>query len=108
MLSTLAAASGLRLEITCHGDLFIDDHHSTEDVCIALGQCLHTALGTKAGCNRMAWAAAEEGGHKVEVAIDLSNRPHFQHDLRFETEMVRSTPPGLPSFYPHTRGSFWH
>ena len=90
MVSELASASGIELEVQCQGDLFIDDHHSTEDVAIALGQCLHQALGSKAGCNRMAWAAATEGNERVEVALDLSNRPHFQHDLAFDVEMVRA------------------
>lgn len=90
MLGALCLASGLSVTAECRGDLFVDDHHSTEDVCIAFGQCLHEALGNKAGCNRMACATATEGSAHVEVIMDLSNRPYFEHNLGLVEEMVRS------------------
>ena len=49
----LAQEANMTLTIQCHGDLWIDDHHTAEDVSIALGQCLSQALGDKAGLNRM-------------------------------------------------------
>ncbi len=90
MLRVFSSASGLSVTAECHGDLFIDDHHSTEDVCIALGQCLHEALGSKAGCNRMGCATAAEGSARVQVVMDLSNRPYFEHNLGLNEEMVCS------------------
>lgn len=81
---TFAASAGLSLEIHCRGDLHIDEHHTTEDVSIALGQALTQALGSKAGANRM-WCASSNG---LDVTMDLSNRPCFIHNMEMTTEMV--------------------
>jgi imidazoleglycerol-phosphate dehydratase len=59
----------------------VDDHHTAEDVSIAVGQCLTQALGTKAGLNRMWLATAQQGETEVEVTMDLSNRPYMGHNL---------------------------
>jgi len=71
----------MSLQVECQGDLWVDDHHTSEDVSIAIGQVLNKALGSKAGLNRMWTASAEEGASQVEVVMDLSNRPCFTHDL---------------------------
>lgn len=64
--------------LTC---LFTKQHHTAEDVSIAIGQCLSQALGTKAGLNRM-WVSEAQGEKaKVEVTMDLSNRPCLRHNL---------------------------
>jgi imidazoleglycerol-phosphate dehydratase len=85
--TTLAQEAHMTLNIHCDGDLHIDDHHTAEDVSIAVGQCLTQALGTKAGLNRM-WvgtATLEEGiddsATTIQVTMDLSNRPCFVHNL---------------------------
>jgi imidazoleglycerol-phosphate dehydratase len=80
-LSTLASNASMSLSVNCKGDLWIDDHHTAEDVSISLGQVLTEALGTKAGLNRMWSAVAQSGDAKVEVTMDLSNRPCFTHNL---------------------------
>lgn len=86
-LSTLDALlrkiSTFRIHAKCSGDVWIDEHHSTEDVMITVGQALHVALGSKAGCCRMAWAEAHSGAAKVLCVMDLSNRPGFCCDLRW-------------------------
>eukprot|EP00435_Cladocopium_sp_Y103_P053915 s3485_g17.t1 len=86
-LSTLDALlrklSTFRIRAKCSGDVWIDEHHSTEDVMITVGQALHVALGSKAGCCRMAWAEAHFGAAKVLCVMDLSNRPGFCCDLRW-------------------------
>lgn len=86
LVEALREASTASVSVRCAGDLHIDDHHSIEDVGIALGQCLGAALGDKAGCNRMGCAAAAEGGAQVEVVVDLSNRPHYESDLVLDAE----------------------
>mmetsp|Transcript_8684 Transcript_8684/g.20940 ORF Transcript_8684/g.20940 Transcript_8684/m.20940 type:complete len:444 (+) Transcript_8684:54-1385(+) len=86
LLGEISAASGMWLRVKCDGDLHIDDHHTAEDVAIAIGQSLHDALGDKAGCNRMGSASATEGGALVEVVMDLSNRPHYESDLALNEE----------------------
>ncbi|KAG7356492.1 imidazoleglycerol-phosphate dehydratase [Nitzschia inconspicua] len=80
--TTLAQEAHMTLQIDCQGDLWVDDHHTAEDVSIAIGQCLTQALGSKAGLNRM-WVgrALLEDGTTVEVTMDLSNRPCFVHNL---------------------------
>jgi imidazoleglycerol-phosphate dehydratase len=78
----MAQEAAMTLQISCKGDLWVDDHHSAEDVSIAVGQCLDQALGTKAGLNRM-WVAdaTTTSGSLVEVTMDLSNRPCLRHNL---------------------------
>lgn len=77
----LAQHASLSLHLSCHGDLHIDEHHTAEDVAIALGQCLSTALGTKAGLNRMWCATKQHGSASVQVVMDLSNRPCLTHNV---------------------------
>ena len=55
-VSVLAKEACISMEVKCKGDLYVDDHHTSEDVAIAIGQVMNTALGTKAGLNRM-WCA---------------------------------------------------
>lgn len=76
----LAQAADLSLIIDCKGDLWIDEHHTAEDVSISVGQCLNTALGTKAGLNRM-WSVGS-------ITMDLSNRPCFVHNINLERELL--------------------
>ena len=64
-VSILAREAKLSVEVKCTGDLYVDDHHTSEDVSIALGQVLNTALGTKAGLNRMWCAVGEFGGEAI-------------------------------------------
>ena len=80
-LFTSARAS---LKVKCHGDLWIDEHHTAEDVSIAIGQALDKAFGTKAGLNRMWCANAEVNDSCVRVVMDLSNRPCFTHNLSLD------------------------
>ena len=88
----LASEAKMSLTIQCHGDLFVDDHHTSEDVSIALGQVLTVALGTKAGLNRMWCAKANYGAAEIEVTMDLSNRPCLTHNLTLtEAEYVGGT-----------------
>jgi imidazoleglycerol-phosphate dehydratase len=80
-LSLLAKEATMTLAVQCTGDLWVDEHHTAEDVSIAIGQCLTAALGTKAGLNRMWVETASLGTAKVQVTMDLSNRPCWDHDF---------------------------
>lgn len=92
IFKVLASEAKMSLIIQCHGDLFVDDHHTSEDVSIALGQVLTIALGTKAGLNRMWCAKADYGAAQIEVTMDLSNRPCLTHNLTLtEAEYVGGT-----------------
>ena len=88
ILTELREASGFYFDVYCRGDTYIDDHHSAEDIAITLGQCINTALGSKAGVCRMGCAEGESEGVRVRVTLDLSNRPHFSCDLPLEEEYV--------------------
>ena len=79
--TVLAQEANMTLKIRCKGDLWVDDHHTAEDVSIAIGQCLTQALGNKAGLNRMWLSNATSKDATVEVTMDLSNRPYFEHNL---------------------------
>ena len=81
VFTKLAQEANMSLSVKCAGDTWVDDHHTTEDVGIAIGQCLNKALGTKGGLNRMWCARASSGKATVEVTMDLSNRPCLTHNL---------------------------
>lgn len=94
---TLFAKHGLfNLKIDAHGDTEIDDHHTTEDIGICLGQAIRQALGDKKGICRYGHAVVPMDEALSEVAIDLSDRPHFvfhgnipaQKVGTFDTELV--------------------
>lgn len=85
---TLADEAWMSLDLKCKGDKWIDEHHTAEDVAIAVGQVLAEALGTKAGLNRMWSAMDKQGSSVVEVTMDLSNRPCLTHNLSLDSEMV--------------------
>jgi len=88
VLEAFAKAAGVQLVVRCQGDIHIDDHHTAEDVAITLGQCLHKALGDKAGFARMGCAEGEHNAVRVRAVLDLSNRPHFESDLPLDEEYV--------------------
>ena len=70
-VSILAKEAVISIEAKCKGDLYVDDHHTSEDVAIALGQVLNIAFGTKAGLNRM-WCAVGAYGGKYLSWLHLS------------------------------------
>lgn len=72
---TLFAKHGLfDLRVTCQGDTHVDDHHTTEDIGICLGQAFSQALGDKRGINRYGHAVLPMEETLVTVAVDLSGR----------------------------------
>ncbi|MEO1346017.1 MAG: imidazoleglycerol-phosphate dehydratase HisB [Pseudomonadota bacterium] len=97
MLDQLARHSLIDMTIRCAGDTHIDDHHSVEDVGIALGQALTEALGDKRGIRRYGACLLPMDDALVRAALDLSGRPYlvWEMDLptpkigQFDTELVR-------------------
>ena len=79
--TTVSHEAQVSLQVACQGDLWIDEHHTAEDVAIALGQVWNQALGNKAGLNRMWCARVVQGTACVMVILDLSNRPMLCHNL---------------------------
>lgn len=94
---TLMTKHGLfDLEITCNGDLNVDQHHSVEDIGIALGQAFHQALGNKEGITRYATVTSPMDEALANVSLDISGRSYFVYNVEglkdkvgnFDTELV--------------------
>lgn len=75
MLELLTVHSRMDVTLTCKGDLQVDAHHTVEDVGIALGDCVKTALGDKRGIARFADRLVPMDEVAAQVAIDFSGRP---------------------------------
>ena len=96
MLDALSRHSLIDLEVTARGDTHVDDHHTVEDVGIALGQALDEALGDKKGISRFGHAEVPLDEALVAVTIDLSGRPYMGYNVKirhhkvgtFATELV--------------------
>lgn len=88
MLHALAKHAGWSLAIACKGDLHIDDHHTAEDVCIALGYAFNQALGAPVGLARFGYAYAPLDEALSRAVIDLSNRPYSVIDLGLRRERI--------------------
>jgi imidazoleglycerol-phosphate dehydratase len=90
MLTHLARHSLCDLKITCEGDLYIDAHHTVEDVGMVLGQAIAGALGSKEGITRYGHAIVPMEEALVLVAIDISGRSWVSYDLQLRREALGS------------------
>jgi imidazoleglycerol-phosphate dehydratase len=88
MLDQLARHSLIDMTIRAEGDRHIDDHHTVEDVGIALGQALNRALGDKKGLTRYADCLAPMDETLTRVAVDVSGRPFLVFRTEFPTEKI--------------------
>ena len=91
MLDQIAHHGGLSLQVQCKGDLEVDEHHTMEDVAIALGDTLREALGDKRGIERYGFALPMDEC-KALVLLDLGGRIDFDWDVTFTREYVGDTP----------------
>ena len=82
MLELFAKHGLFDLEITCKGDLEIDDHHSVEDIAITLGQALSQALGDKTGIRRYGEAVVPMDEALCRSVIDLSGRFYLVYEVQ--------------------------
>ncbi len=100
MLTLLAYHGGLDLTLRAQGDLHVDTHHTVEDVGLVLGQALREALRDKRGVRRYGSSLLPMDEALVEVALDLSGRPFFAHDLQLGGVLVGEFDAGLtPHFF---------
>ncbi|TVY48021.1 Imidazoleglycerol-phosphate dehydratase [Lachnellula occidentalis] len=88
MLHALAKHAGWSLALECKGDLHIDDHHTAEDVCLALGGAFKEALGTPTGLARFGSAYAPLDEALSRAVVDLSNRPYSVIELGLKREKI--------------------
>ncbi len=96
MLDQLGRHGGFDLEVRATGDLQIDTHHTVEDVALAVGEAFADALGDKAGVRRFASGRYPLDEALVDVALDLSGRPHVE----WHVDMPEALPLGQPAFDP--------
>lgn len=88
MLDQLARHALIDLTVSAKGDLHIDDHHTVEDVGIAIGQALAQALGDKRGIRRYGHFNLAMDDAQVACALDLSARPYLVWTLPFPTAKI--------------------
>ncbi|KAK4190685.1 Imidazoleglycerol-phosphate dehydratase-domain-containing protein [Podospora australis] len=88
MLHALSKHAGWSLALACKGDLHIDDHHTAEDVCIALGYAFHQAMGSPAGIKRFGSAYAPLDEALSRAVVDISNRPYAVIELGLKREKI--------------------
>ena len=88
MLESFAKHALLDLRLTAKGDLAVDAHHTVEDVGIALGQALREALGSAEGIRRYGSSLLPMAEAKVEVAVDVSNRPYLVYRVDLANDRI--------------------
>jgi imidazoleglycerol-phosphate dehydratase len=96
MLDIFARHGFFDLSVRARGDLEVDQHHTVEDIGLALGQALRDALGSKAGIRRFGDAACPLDEALVSAVVDISGRPFLAYNLRirqarvgdFDTELM--------------------
>jgi imidazoleglycerol-phosphate dehydratase len=88
MLELFARHGAFDLEIAATGDLDVDQHHTVEDVGIALGEAVSQALGDRRGINRAGYFVMPMDETLAVAAIDLGGRPHTVVDLKVRVRTV--------------------
>jgi imidazoleglycerol-phosphate dehydratase/histidinol-phosphatase len=106
MLEQLGKHGGFELTIKCEGDLEVDEHHTVEDVALALGSALRKALGDKRGIQRYGFMLPMDET-QARVSIDLGGRPYAVFEGKFSREQVGGLPTELvPHFFRSLGESF--
>lgn len=103
LLTALALHGGMTIDAKVSGDLHVDDHHTVEDVALALGTALDRALGERRGITRFGSAYAPLDEALARAVIDLSGRPFARVDLGLRREQLgglscENIPHALTSF----------
>jgi len=102
MIEQLSRHSLVDINCRIKGDLHVDQHHTTEDSAIAIGQCLAQALGDKAGIGRYGEAHSAMDEALARVVLDISGRPHLVWNVRFTQERLGEMDTELFSHWFHS------
>ena len=90
MIQQLSSHGLFDIKVSANGDTHIDDHHTNEDVGIAIGQALSKALGDRIGIKRFGHFIAPLDEALIQVVVDCSGRPHLSFDLDIPSQKVGS------------------
>lgn len=88
MMDQIGRHGLIDLEVTCQGDLHIDDHHTTEDIGITIGQAFAQALGDKKGIRRYGHAYVPLDEALSRVVVDFSGRPTLMHSVDYKRARI--------------------
>ena len=88
MLILFAKHSRFDLTVKCNGDIWVDGHHTTEDIGIALGQAFKEAIGDKRGINRYGSTILPMDEALILSAVDISGRAYLQYYMNIPAPMV--------------------
>ena len=106
MLDQLGRHGGFDLIVQATGDLHIDTHHTVEDVALAVGEAFAMAVGDKAGIRRFASGRYPLDEALVDIALDLSGRPHVEWYVELPECLPLGDPPFDPQLAEHAVSSF--
>tara|TARA_Y100000589_G_C26960389_1_gene550371 strand:- start:171 stop:773 length:603 start_codon:yes stop_codon:yes gene_type:complete len=90
MLHQISSHGLFDLNIKAKGDIEIDDHHTNEDVGIALGKAFSKSLGDRKGINRFGHFLAPLDEALIQVTLDCSGRPHLSYNLEIQSSKIGS------------------
>ena len=88
MIQQLSSHGLFDIKVSAHGDTHVDDHHTNEDIGIAIGQALSKALGDRSGIKRFGHFLAPLDEALIQVVVDCSGRPHLSFDLDIPSQKV--------------------
>jgi len=88
MIQQLSSHGLFDIKVRANGDTHVDDHHTNEDIGIAIGQALSKALGDRIGIKRFGHFLAPLDEALIQVVVDCSGRPHLSFDLDIPSQKV--------------------
>ena len=88
MIQQLSSHGLFDIKVSANGDTHVDDHHTNEDIGIAIGQALSKALGDRSGIKRFGHFLAPLDEALIQVVVDCSGRPHLSFDLDIPSQKV--------------------
>lgn len=95
MLILMAFHGKFDLNVKCDGDLYVDDHHTIEDLGISMGQAFKDAIGDRVGIRRYSTVYIPMDEALAYTSLDISNRPYLVFNVDFETEKIGSMSTGM-------------